>query len=197
LADYNEAIRIDPKLASAYAGRAWALNRHGDSERALADCDEAIRLDPNLADPRRHRGTALEKMGRYGEAVAEYNEAIRLDPKYVRAYASLATLYATCPDETFRDVKWAKELAKKAGELNISKLGDPYAALAAAHAELGDFKQAVEMQTKAIELFHDVLEKRIAQERLQVYQSGKPWREPAISDSPEVSNEVAAVGESE
>jgi tetratricopeptide (TPR) repeat protein len=115
----------------------------------------------------------------------------------VTAYAYLAMLRATCPDQQFRDGKQALDLAQKALQLDGGKIGESYAALAAAHAELGDFKQAVQMQNKAIELFHDALEKRIAQERLQVYQSGKPWREPAISDSPEVTNEVAAVGESE
>jgi tetratricopeptide (TPR) repeat protein len=197
IADFNEAIRIDPKFASGFAYRAWALNRHGKYEQALANCDEAIRLDPKLADPHRHRGTALEKKGQYREAIAAYSEAIRLLPDYVRAYANLATVYATCPDENMRDGKKALDLAKKAVGFDKYKLGDPYAALAAAHAELGDFKQAVEMQTKAIELFHDVLEKRIAEERLALYKAGTPYRELPADSAEGAAEDVATLGESE
>src|SRR6478609_5042777 len=46
IADYTEAIRLDPKFAVAYANRGLAHSDKGDTRRAIADYNEAIRLDP-------------------------------------------------------------------------------------------------------------------------------------------------------
>ena len=48
IADYTEAIRLDPKLAIAYYERGIAYHALGDFDRAIADYTEAIRLDPKL-----------------------------------------------------------------------------------------------------------------------------------------------------
>ena len=48
IADFNEAIRRDGSLVSAYFGRAMAYEATGERDRAGADIDAAIRLDRNL-----------------------------------------------------------------------------------------------------------------------------------------------------
>src|SRR6516165_1397499 len=45
IADYDQAIRLDPKYAFAYNGRGNAYKAKGDNDRAIADYDQAIRLD--------------------------------------------------------------------------------------------------------------------------------------------------------
>ena len=47
IADYNEAIRLDPKMAAAYTQRGYAWEAKKDYEKAIADYTEAIRLNPN------------------------------------------------------------------------------------------------------------------------------------------------------
>ena len=49
IADYNEAIRLDPKYAMAFHDRGIAYSDKGDNDRAIADYSEAIRLDPKYA----------------------------------------------------------------------------------------------------------------------------------------------------
>ncbi len=46
IADYNEAIRLDPKFTAAYTNRGIAWRSKGEYDRAVADYSEAIRLDP-------------------------------------------------------------------------------------------------------------------------------------------------------
>src|SRR5665647_2576040 len=58
IADYNEAIRLDPKHAKAFFGRGIAFSDKGDNDRAIADFNEAIRLDPKSAMAFDHRGSA-------------------------------------------------------------------------------------------------------------------------------------------
>jgi tetratricopeptide (TPR) repeat protein len=63
IADLNEAIRFDPKLAEAYKYRGEAYEVKGDSDRALADFDMAVNLDPGSVDRFTDRASAYFKRG--------------------------------------------------------------------------------------------------------------------------------------
>ena len=58
IVDYNEAIRLDPKLADAYRNRGVAWHRKKEYDRAIADYDEATRLEPKDAAAFCFRGLA-------------------------------------------------------------------------------------------------------------------------------------------
>ncbi len=58
IADFNEAIRLNPNYAPAYSNRAAAYFFKGQTDAAIADLDQAIRLDPNLANAFANRGAA-------------------------------------------------------------------------------------------------------------------------------------------
>src|SRR5712692_296651 len=49
-ADFDEAIKRDPKLAAAYRSRAVLHVQKRDADKALADFDEAIQLEPKNGD---------------------------------------------------------------------------------------------------------------------------------------------------
>lgn len=86
LADYNEAIRIDPNYAKAYNNRGLVRSDLGDFQAAIADYSEAIRLNPNLALAYNNRGLVRRNLGDKQGALADYNEAIRLNPDLALAY---------------------------------------------------------------------------------------------------------------
>jgi tetratricopeptide (TPR) repeat protein len=50
IADFSEAIRLNPLLASAYHDRGVAYRAKGDQRRAIADHADAIRLDPHYSN---------------------------------------------------------------------------------------------------------------------------------------------------
>src|SRR5262245_3020340 len=81
IADYTEAIRLDPKYVLAYNNRCFAWYLKKDYDRAIADCNEAIRLDPKHAQAYNNRGIVWHEKGDLDRAFADFNEAIRLDPK--------------------------------------------------------------------------------------------------------------------
>jgi tetratricopeptide (TPR) repeat protein len=93
-ADYDAAIRIDPKHAAAYSNRGnsyAALGRHAE---ALDDYDAAIRIDPKLAAAYANRGNTYKDLGRHAEALADYSEAIRVEPNLAGAYSNRGRTYA-------------------------------------------------------------------------------------------------------
>jgi lipoprotein NlpI len=98
IADANEAIRLDPKVAGAYVNRAGAYLQKGDNDRAIADASEAVRLDPKIAVAYNNRAAAYLKKGDNDRAIADYSEAIRLDPTVAVAYVIRAVAYVNTGD---------------------------------------------------------------------------------------------------
>ena len=86
LAAYDQAIRLDPNYANAYAYKSYALNSLERFDEALTACELAIRLDPNEALAHYNKGDILLHFERYNEAIAACELAIRLDPNYAPAY---------------------------------------------------------------------------------------------------------------
>ncbi len=133
--------------------------------------------DPPPPDPA-GRGRYLSERGEYSRALAGYEEAIKLDPKNGFALNGLAWLLATRPEAQLRDGRRAVELATRACELTFRADEACVDTLAAAHAEAGDFKAAVESQREAIGLLSQgdpSLEHYRA--RLDAYKANKPFRE--------------------
>ena len=93
VAAFSEAIRLDPKLASAYNNRGLAYYDKGDCDKAIADYTAAIRLDPKFALAYRRRGGVYDDQRNYEKAIADFTEAIRLDPQFAIAYCGRADTY--------------------------------------------------------------------------------------------------------
>ena len=93
IADYTEAIRLNPQFANAFDNRGNAWRAKGDTDRAIADYTEAIRLNPQDADFFINRGNAWRAKGDPDRAIADYTEAIRLNPRLTVAYNNRGVAY--------------------------------------------------------------------------------------------------------
>ena len=150
--DFSRAIHVDPENLVALMGRGFLWFQCGDHERAIADFSAVIKLDPKAAQAYNNRGFNYKELGRWGEALADYNKAIELAPKFPLALQNKGWLLATAADKRFRDGKQAMQAAKAACELNDFKQIADLMTLAAAHAESGNFKEALGWQEKVIEM---------------------------------------------
>jgi tetratricopeptide (TPR) repeat protein len=82
LADFNEAVRLNPTNAWFFIRRAnLYLGNLGlnDFDRALADFTKVIELRPDLGY--NYRAGVYVRKGDYDRAVADYDQAVRLRPK--------------------------------------------------------------------------------------------------------------------
>jgi tetratricopeptide (TPR) repeat protein len=109
IADYNEAIRLDPEYIYAFYKRGAAYAVHGDSDRAIADYSEAIRLDPRNHCAYYGRGVAFKAKGDNGRAIEDFNNVIRLVPQSGFAYIGRGAAYAANGDNdrAIADYNWA------------------------------------------------------------------------------------------
>jgi tetratricopeptide (TPR) repeat protein len=175
-ADYEQAIRLNPRNAAAFTNRGNAWMVRGEIDRAVRDYDEAIRLDSRNPTPLIGRGIAWQERGEFERALRDYDAALRLDPNDVFALNQRAWLRATSPDERFRNGQAALADATRAAELTGHRSAAELDTLAAAYAEAGDFENAVQWQRRAIELASDEDQEEF-QERLALYEQGQPYRE--------------------
>jgi hypothetical protein len=113
----------------------------------------------------------------YGRILGAYDELVRSYPQDARAHEGRAWLLATCPDQKYRDGTNAVLSASQACKLTNWQKVTALCALAAAHAEAGDFANAVLWEKKAKELSSAPGSGgKWNPERLVLYQAGKPFR---------------------
>jgi tetratricopeptide (TPR) repeat protein len=121
----------------------------------------------------------LLSVAKHAEAIEDYNQAIQLNPENDGILNNLAWVLSTSPEDKLRDGKLAIELAKKACEVTKYEAPHILSTLAAAYAEAGDFKSAIEWSTKAVEMGRQKLPEQVEQlqQELDSYKAGKPFRE--------------------
>jgi excisionase family DNA binding protein len=93
LANYSQAIRLDPYYVMAYNNRGLVYEQKDDPEQALADYNQAIRLNPSFGGAYVNRGNVYINYDDLDGALADYNQAIRLDPNLAEAYYNRGFVY--------------------------------------------------------------------------------------------------------
>ncbi len=82
IAEYREALRLDPKQFEADSNLGKLLFEQSKFADALPYCELAVRLKPDRATLRNNLGLTLAALGRFAEALAQFAEAARLDGTY-------------------------------------------------------------------------------------------------------------------
>jgi tetratricopeptide (TPR) repeat protein len=147
--DFDQAIRLDPKIAAAYGNRGIAYHFKGDDDHALQDFDQAIRLDPKIATAYGNRGNIYKAKGDNDRAFQDYDQAIRLDPKYAFAYTGRGGLYKDKGDNdrAIQDFDQAIRLDPKF-VLAYNRRGDVYKAKGDNDRAIQDYDQAIRLDPK-------------------------------------------------
>jgi len=77
IADFSEAIRLDPQFADAYVRRGQALFKNGDTDGAMADFNKALSIDPRHPAAYKGRGMARLYKGDNDFAIVDLSRAIQ------------------------------------------------------------------------------------------------------------------------
>jgi len=178
---YRQVIEIDPRDLDAHRAVASILKEQGKMSEAVAQCRTAVQAAPHRAAAHYQLAQCLEAAQETPKAMEEYREAIRLDPDHVQALNNLAAIRATSGNAAYRDGAEAVRLSRRACALTANNDPQLLGTLAAAHAEAGQFADAVTIITKALALACTQRQERLIpalQQRLLLFKEGKPVREP-------------------
>lgn len=87
--DFGEAVKVDPKFASAYNNRGIAYSEYKQFEPAIKDFTKAIELNPKLVDAYISLAAVLiVEKGDVDGGIKNYDKAISLDTKNWKAYSA-------------------------------------------------------------------------------------------------------------
>ena len=172
---FADAAQLAPDSALAQFGRGDIALRQNNLTDAIEYLQSAILLNPGHAESHFRLALALEKLSRYTEAVAHYRLGLDISPDFVQGANNLAWILATNPQADLRNGKEALDWAKKCAEATRYRDAGILDSLAACYAEIGDFENAITVQSQAIKLVPPSAKSRFT-ERYLLYQSGRPFR---------------------
>jgi tetratricopeptide (TPR) repeat protein len=146
IADYTQALRLDPNIALAYNNRGMAYAGKGDYDRAIADYTQALRLDPNIALAHNNRGMAYADKGDYDWAIADYTQALRIDPDLVAVYNNRGMAYAGKRDYDRAIADYTQALRLDPNDADVyNKRGIAYYYKGDLNKAIGDYNEALRL----------------------------------------------------
>ena len=82
IADYTEAIKINPQNENAYSSRGNAKHNHQDYKGAIVDYNMVIELDPKNQWIYQSRGYSEVELKDYQGAISDFSKAIEINPRF-------------------------------------------------------------------------------------------------------------------
>ncbi len=119
ITEFNQALKIDPKYAAAYAGLGEAywigyerLDRSNEWVlKASRNCKIALSLNPGLVEGRICLGNVLKGSGKYEEAAEEFKRGAASDQQSEDALRGLADVYTKMGDLSAAEATYKKAVA--------------------------------------------------------------------------------------
>ena len=147
IADFNEAVRLNPKDTIGYDGRGLAYVAQNDYDRGIADFNRAMQIDPKFKWAYSNRGRVYRLKGDYDRAVADYGQALQIDSNFTEAYNNRGYAYSLKADydRAIADYNQAIQLDPK--------YATAYENRAYAYLAKADYGRAVADYTQIIQLF--------------------------------------------
>jgi protein O-mannosyl-transferase len=180
IVNFSRALALNPSSAAARYRLAIALLNNRDVTRAKEHFLILSEAPAFKAEAHASLGQILASERDPAAAVQHYRQALQTRPDWPVVLNNLAWLLATNPDAQLRNGVEAVQLAQRACKLTNDEMPMYIGTLAAAHAEAGQFADAVatarRAQSLALEKGLPELAQRNA-ELLKLYEAGKPVRD--------------------
>ncbi len=174
LAHYQKAAELEPGFAVARYNLGHVYFAQKNYQKAKEEFEQTVELRPNFIGAHINLGKLAEAEERPNDAANHYRKVLeqKWEPETAHNLVRILAVREEPSEEDKADgLKWAKRLYGEA-EVKSAMLLET---LSAAHAQAGEFDEAVRWQTKAIQLMPQ--EKRQPmQRRLERFLTKQPLR---------------------
>ena len=155
----SEAIRQDPRLATAYACRGGVLNGQGEYLKAIKDFDLALKLQPENGDFYYSRAQDYERLGEMDLAMPDLDKAVKLiSSEFGRsvAFALRGRIHRKQGsfDEALRDYSQAIRLAPNFA-YHYENRGQVYSEKKDYQRAVGDYSEAIKLDAQNAGFYRD------------------------------------------
>ncbi|MER3447202.1 MAG: hypothetical protein C4291_10325 [Candidatus Dadabacteria bacterium] len=148
IAEFSEAIKINPRDANAYYNRGIAYYYKGQYDQAISDFNKVLEINPGSVMAYKSRGLAYQKKGQYDKAISDYDNAIKeIDPVYTEIHINRGVAYARSKgeyDKAISDYSKAIEINPK-NALAYYNRGIAYQAKGRYDKAISDYSKAIEI----------------------------------------------------
>jgi tetratricopeptide (TPR) repeat protein len=158
LADYNQAIIIDPKFYQAYYNRGLLKDEKlNDIQGALFDYNQAIAINPKYSQAYGNRAFLKEKLNDIQGALVDYNQAISINREFYQAYSNRAFLKEKLNDiqGALTDYNQAISINSKYSEAYNNRAILKYVKLNDIQGALADYNQAIINNPKSSNAYYN------------------------------------------
>ena len=152
IAEFGNAIKLDPTNAEAYERRGDAKEAKGDNDGAIADYTRCIELEPINADAYNARGDARLATGDKDGAIGDYDSAIELEPINGEVYNRRGDAKHAKGDDDGAIPDYSTSI-----ELDPNNAANAYNGRGVVKQDKGDNDGAIADYSKAIELQPDAV----------------------------------------
>ena len=149
IANYSEAIRLEPDYIKTYFERGNVYDRKGKYTLAIADFTHAITMNPDISTLYTSRGISYSNKGDYDLSIIDHTEAIKLDPNSAVVYNGRGKVYKDKSD-------YNKAIADFSKAIQIdSSYASAYYLRGNTYNDKGDYDRAIVDFTHAIKIKPD------------------------------------------
>lgn len=156
LQKYEEALRLDPKCARAYAARGTMISGAAEGamargeggvaqnlyEQGIRDLSKAIQYSPNDALSYANRGSCYYRMNQFPKALADFNKSLQLKPS-APVYGSRAGCYSKLKRDQNAVADYSKAYSLGHNANFLFNRGNAYLRLNQVAKARADYEQAL------------------------------------------------------
>ena len=154
LADFNKAIKINPKFSYAYINRGTIFLNQGNNKKALEDYNKALEIFPEHVNALINKGIIYRKESKLQEALKIFTQALLLKPNSIDALISRGTLYADLLnfDAAMADYNQAIAIDNK-NAMAYSNRGLVFARQGNKSAAISDFTTCISLDSEFVDAY--------------------------------------------
>jgi tetratricopeptide (TPR) repeat protein len=152
IAQYTEALRIDPRYSKAYLKRGQIHRLRGEAELALRDFTAVLEIEPREVEALLQRADTLLAGNRLDEAIADYRLCLRFRPTSVWARSRLASVYQRQTQYEDALAQWTEIIRLRPTDATaVFRRGMVFLTCSRFQQAVGDFTRTLELNPQHAE----------------------------------------------